>query len=41
MTQFHSDDYVDFLNRIAPGNMNHFVKEQHKCKGFVSRYDFY
>ncbi|KAI0067829.1 histone deacetylase complex catalytic component RPD3 [Artomyces pyxidatus] len=31
MTQFHSDDYVDFLSRITPSNMNSFVKEQHKC----------
>lgn len=31
MTQFHSDDYVDFLSRITPVNMNSFIKEQHKC----------
>ena len=31
MTQFHSDEYVDFLNKITPNNMNQFVKEQHKC----------
>ncbi|KAJ2920354.1 hypothetical protein MD484_g99, partial [Candolleomyces efflorescens] len=30
MTQFHSDEYVDFLNKITPSNMNSFVKEQHK-----------
>ncbi|KAF7789233.1 hypothetical protein EIP86_000174 [Pleurotus ostreatoroseus] len=30
MTQFHSDDYVDFLSRITPVNMNSFIKEQHK-----------
>lgn len=30
MTQFHSDDYVDFLARITPVNMNSFIKEQHK-----------
>ncbi|KAK0465300.1 histone deacetylase complex, catalytic component RPD3 [Desarmillaria tabescens] len=30
MTQFHSDEYVDFLNRITPSNMNSFIKEQHK-----------
>ncbi|KAG8987312.1 histone deacetylase, partial [Tulasnella sp. 427] len=28
MTQFHSDEYVDFLNKITPVNMNGFVKEQ-------------
>ncbi|KAI0322277.1 histone deacetylase complex catalytic component RPD3 [Amylostereum chailletii] len=31
MTQFHSDEYVDFLSRITPSNMNSFLKEQHKC----------
>ncbi|PPQ90414.1 hypothetical protein CVT25_014932 [Psilocybe cyanescens] len=30
MTQFHSDEYVEFLSRITPSNMNSFVKEQHK-----------
>ncbi|PCH33397.1 histone deacetylase complex catalytic component RPD3 [Wolfiporia cocos MD-104 SS10] len=30
MTQFHSDEYVDFLSRITPTNMNNFSKEQHK-----------
>lgn len=32
MTQFHSDEYVEFLSKITPSNMNSFVKEQHKCK---------
>jgi acetoin utilization deacetylase AcuC-like enzyme len=31
MTQFHSDEYVDFLSRVTPGNMNSYIKEQHKC----------
>lgn len=31
MTQFHSDEYVDFLSKITPVNMNSFIKEQHKC----------
>ena len=31
MTQFHSDEYIEFLSRITPSNMNSFVKEQHKC----------
>ncbi|KAJ3524271.1 hypothetical protein NM688_g8590 [Phlebia brevispora] len=30
MTQFHSDEYVDFLSKITPLNMNSFIKEQHK-----------
>ncbi|KAF9243881.1 histone deacetylase complex, catalytic component RPD3 [Melanogaster broomeanus] len=32
MTQFHSDEYVDFLSRITPSNMNSYIKEQHKCE---------
>lgn len=36
MTQFHSDEYVDFLSKITPSNMNAFVKEQHKCKSYFS-----
>jgi hypothetical protein len=35
MTQFHTDDYIDFLNRINPTNMNSFVREQHKCASFA------
>lgn len=31
MTQFHSDEYVEFLSRVTPGNMNSYIKEQHKC----------
>jgi hypothetical protein len=31
MTQFHSDEYVEFLARVTPGNMNSYIKEQHKC----------
>lgn len=46
MTQFHSDDYVDFLSRITPVNMNSFVKEQHKynvgddCPVFDGLFDY-
>lgn len=32
MTQFHSDEYVEFLSKITPSNMNSFIKEQHKCQ---------
>ena len=36
MTQFHSDEYIEFLSRITPNNMNTQVKEQHKCSfGFM------
>lgn len=31
MTQFHSDEYVEFLSRISPTNMSSYAKEQHKC----------
>ncbi|KAL1762393.1 hypothetical protein FB107DRAFT_268173 [Schizophyllum commune] len=30
MTQFHTDEYVDFLSKITPVNMNSHVREQHK-----------
>ncbi|KAH8835410.1 hypothetical protein DL96DRAFT_1574104, partial [Flagelloscypha sp. PMI_526] len=30
MSQFHSDEYVDFLSRITPTNMASYVREQHK-----------
>ncbi|KAK5162742.1 histone deacetylase [Saxophila tyrrhenica] len=28
MTQFHTDEYVDFLQRVTPDNMDAFAKEQ-------------
>jgi acetoin utilization deacetylase AcuC-like enzyme len=37
MTQFHSDEYIDFLSRINPGNMHSFVKEQGKCAQRLAR----
>ncbi|CAO3650623.1 unnamed protein product [Cunninghamella echinulata] len=30
MTQFHTDDYIDFLSRVTPENMDQFQKEQAK-----------
>ncbi|ELU44643.1 copper radical oxidase [Rhizoctonia solani AG-1 IA] len=30
MSQFHTDEYVEFLSKITPTNMNNFVKEQLK-----------
>ncbi|KAH9937447.1 histone deacetylase [Fomitopsis serialis] len=30
MTQFHSDEYVEFLSRITPSSMGNYTKEQHK-----------
>lgn len=31
MSQFHTDEYVDFLNRVTPDNVDQFVREQSKC----------
>lgn len=31
MTQFHSDDYIEFLYKVSPNNMNNYQKEQAKC----------
>lgn len=28
MTQFHTDEYVDFLNKVTPDNMEAYQKEQ-------------
>ena len=30
MTRFHSDEYIDFLCRVSPENMQEFQKQQHK-----------
>ncbi|UZJ53848.1 hypothetical protein CBS101457_003168 [Exobasidium rhododendri] len=30
MSQFHTDEYVDFLNRVTPDNVDQFVREQSK-----------
>ncbi|KAF9036492.1 histone deacetylase complex catalytic component RPD3 [Hymenopellis radicata] len=46
MTQFHSDEYVEFLSRINPSNMNSYIKEQHKynvgedCPVFDGLFDY-
>ena len=40
MTQFHSDEYVEFLARVTPGNMNSYIKEQHKCRHSGSLWRF-
>lgn len=32
MSQFHTDEYVDFLYRINPDNAAQFAKEQVKCE---------
>lgn len=30
MTQFHSDEYIDFLFRVTPETQNQFIKDQQK-----------
>ncbi|KAF7306643.1 Histone deacetylase [Mycena indigotica] len=46
MTQFHSDEYIEFLNKITPTNMNSYIKEQHKynvgddCPVFDGLFDY-
>lgn len=30
MTQFHTDEYVDFLQKVTPDNMDSYSKEQTK-----------
>lgn len=32
MTQFHTDDYIEFLSRVTPENMDSFQKDQARCK---------
>lgn len=36
MTQFHSDDYIEFLYKVTPNNMNNYQKEQAKCPYVLS-----
>ena len=46
MTQFHTDEYVDFLQRVTPDNMDNFAKEQGKynvgddCPVFDGLFEF-
>ncbi|KAK9463849.1 uncharacterized protein V1516DRAFT_668861 [Lipomyces oligophaga] len=46
MCQFHTDEYVDFLSRVTPDNMDLFAKEQVKfnvgddCPVFDGLYEF-
>ena len=46
MTQFHTDDYVDFLQRVTPDNMETYSKEQSKynvgddCPVFDGLFEF-
>jgi len=40
MTQFHTDDYIDFLSRVTPDNMEALNKEQAKCKAYAQYLTF-
>jgi len=46
MTQFHTDEYVDFLQKVTPDNMEGFAKEQGKynvgddCPVFDGLFEF-
>jgi hypothetical protein len=40
MTQFHTDDYIDFLSRVTPDNMEALSKEQAKCKTYFQPLSF-
>lgn len=46
MTQFHTDEYIDFLHKVTPDNMDSFAKEQSKynvgddCPVFDGLFEF-
>ncbi|XXH06027.1 hypothetical protein Hte_012472 [Hypoxylon texense] len=46
MTQFHTDEYIDFLQRVTPENMENFQREQSKynvgddCPVFDGLFEF-
>ena len=46
MTQFHTDEYIDFLRKVTPDNMESYVKEQSKfnvgddCPVFDGLFEF-
>ncbi|KAL5003846.1 hypothetical protein BDV10DRAFT_154458 [Aspergillus recurvatus] len=46
MTQFHTDEYIDFLSKVTPDNMDAFAKEQSKynvgddCPVFDGLFEF-
>jgi len=46
MTQFHTDEYVDFLQKVTPDNMENYAKEQGKynvgddCPVFDGLFEF-
>ena len=46
MTQFHTDEYVDFLQKVSPDNMDNYAREQGKynvgddCPVFDGLFEF-
>ncbi|KAF2247388.1 hypothetical protein BU26DRAFT_459622 [Trematosphaeria pertusa] len=46
MTQFHTDEYIEFLHKVTPDNMDNFAKEQSKynvgddCPVFDGLFEF-
>ena len=46
MTQFHTDEYIDFLQKVSPENMDSFQREQTKfnvgddCPVFDGLFEF-
>lgn len=46
MTQFHTDEYIEFLHKVTPDNMDNFLKEQSKynvgddCPVFDGLFEF-
>jgi histone deacetylase 1/2 len=46
MTQFHTDEYIEFLHKVTPDNMENFAKEQSKynvgddCPVFDGLFEF-
>lgn len=46
MTQFHTDEYIDFLRRVTPDNMDSYMREQTKynvgddCPVFDGLFEF-
>ncbi|OAL57487.1 histone deacetylase 1 [Pyrenochaeta sp. DS3sAY3a] len=46
MTQFHTDEYIDFLHKVTPDNMENFTREQSKynvgddCPVFDGLFEF-
>lgn len=46
MTQFHTDEYIDFLRRVTPDNMDNYSREQTKynvgddCPVFDGLFEF-